>query len=223
MVLDGYLYAIALVLLGVLSAVLGGPAWAFPAFLLAAFALYFFRDPERIPPAEAWVVSPADGRVVDSQEVELDGRRVWKIGIFLSIFDVHVNRSPIGGVIRNIRYTPGKFLIASRPEASAENEQNTVTVEGERFSIVFKQIAGVVARRIVFKKKVGDRVELGERVGLIKFGSRVDLFLPLDLLPRVSIGDHVRGGTSVLASPRDCSRKVAERSPGMNREATLHT
>ncbi len=202
MILDGFLYASALALLGILAAALGRPAWAVPEFLLAGFVLYFFRDPERVPPAGEGVVSPADGRVVDLREMELEGRPVWKISIFLSLFDVHVNRSPIAGVIREIQYAPGRFLIASRPEASLENEQNTVVVEGERFTITFKQIAGILARRIVFKKKVGDRVECGERVGLIKFGSRVDLFLPLELLPKVAVGDHVRGGASVLASPQ---------------------
>lgn len=201
MVIDGFLYAFPLVLVGALATVFGSPAWGVPEFFLAAFVLYFFRDPERVPPAGAWVVSPADGRVLEVRQIEMEGQTVWKIGIFLSIFDVHVNRSPIAGVIRDVRYTPGKFLMAYRPEASVENEQNTVTIDGERFTVTFKQIAGVLARRIVFRKKAGDRVECGERVGLIKFGSRVDIFLPLDLQPSVSVGDHVRGGDSVLASP----------------------
>ena len=220
MVLDGFLYAFALGIMGILAAVLGGPAWAVPEFLLAAFVLYFFRDPERVPPAGAWVVSPADGHVVELREIEMEGQRVWKISIFLSLLDVHVIRSPIAGMIRKVRYTPGRFLIASRPEASVENEQNTVTIEGERFTVTFKQIAGVLARRIVFRKKVGDRVECGERVGLIKFGSRADIFLPLDLLPQVAIGEQVRGGASVLASPRDVPTKAPEQLGGMNCEAT---
>src|SRR3972149_6890563 len=124
MVLDGFLYASALVLVGVLAAVVGGLGWAIPEFLLAGFALYFFRDPERVPPAGAWVVSPADGRVVELREIEMEGQKVRKISIFLSLLDVHVIRSPITGVIRNVRYTPGRFLIATRPEASLENEQN---------------------------------------------------------------------------------------------------
>jgi phosphatidylserine decarboxylase len=221
MVLDGILYAIGLGLAGFLAAVLGGPAWAVPEFLLAAFALYFFRDPERVPPAGAWVVSPADGHVVELRQIEMKGQKVWKISIFLSLVDVHVIRSPIAGTIGNVLYTPGRFLIASRPEASLENEQNTVTIAGERFTVTFKQIAGVLARRIVFRKKVGDRVQCGERVGLIKFGSRVDIFLPLDLLPQVALGARVRGGASVLASPRDVPTKAArEQLGGVNYEAT---
>ena len=180
---------------------MAGPAWAIPELLLATFVLYFFRDPERTVPDEDVVVSPADGRVVDLRQVELDGRKMWRISIFLSLFNVHVNRSPIAGVIRDVCYTPGRFFVASRPEASAENEQNTVTVEGEHFTVTFKQIAGILARRIVFWKKPGDQVLCGERVGLIKFGSRVDLFLPIEIPPSVAVGDRVKGGVSILARP----------------------
>lgn len=199
MVRDGILYSLALLFLGIFAAYLGGPAWGAPFWLLAAFVLYFFRDPERLVPAGDVVVSPADGKVVDVREIEMDGRRAWKISIFLSIFDVHVNRSPLSGTIRSLHYQPGRFLMAFRPEASAENEQNTVTIEGSGLTVTFKQIAGAIARRIVFRKKLGDRVELGERVGLIKFGSRVDVFLPLDVPPAVVVGDRVRGGSSVIA------------------------
>jgi len=167
--------------------------------LLAAFVLYFFRDPDRTPPVGDWIISPADGRVVDVREMEWEGRRVWKISIFLSIFDVHVNRSPIGGTIQSILYSPGKFLVASRDRASVENEQNTVTIQGERCTVTFKQIAGLIARRIVFRKKIGDRVESGERVGLIKFGSRVDVLMPEAVRPSVQKGDRVRAGASILA------------------------
>lgn len=216
MVRDGFLYAGAFVLIAAVATALGGPLWAIPELLLAAFVLYFFRDPERTPPGGELVVSPADGRVVEMREAELDGQRLWKVSIFLSIFDVHVNRSPIAGVIRSIQYTPGKFFVASRPKASIQNEQNTVTVEGRQFTVIFKQIAGLIARRIVFNKKVGDRVECGERVGLIKFGSRVDVFFPLDLLPKVAVGDRVQGGASVLG----CLRTQDLRRPaGVSREA----
>ena len=201
MIRDGFLYAIALGFLGAFAAAVAGPAWAIPELILAAFVLYFFRDPERTVPDEDVVVSPADGRVVDLRQMELDGRKVWRISIFLSLFNVHVNRSPIAGLIRNVCYTPGRFFIASRPEASAENEQNTVTVEGKHFTVTFKQIAGILARRIVFWKKPGEQVLCGERVGLIKFGSRVDLFLPVELPPSVAIGDRVKGGVSILARP----------------------
>ncbi len=199
MVRDGIHYGLALLFLGIFAAYWGGPAWGAPAWCLAAFVLYFFRDPERLVPSGEVVVSPADGKVVDVREVTHEGQRAWKISIFLSVFDVHVNRAPLSGTIRSVRYQPGRFLMAFRPEASAENEQNTVTIEGDRLTVTFKQIAGLIARRIVFRKRLGDRVELGERVGLIKFGSRVDVFLPLDAPPAVAVGDRVRGGSSVLA------------------------
>ncbi|MBI4459171.1 MAG: phosphatidylserine decarboxylase family protein [Acidobacteria bacterium] len=207
MVRDGIIYAIILALLGLLAARFSGWPWAAPLWVLAAFMLYFFRDPERaIPPGEG-VVSPADGRIVEVRQVEREGQAFWKISIFLSLFDVHVNRAPIAGTIRNIAYQRGRFLIASRPEASLQNEQNTVTIEGERSTVTFKQIAGLVARRIVFWKKRGERVERGERVGLIRFGSRVDLLLPLELAPSVRVGEHVKAGSSILAqaiaAPRD--------------------
>lgn len=199
MVRDGILYGFALLFLGMFAAYWGGLAWGAPVWFLAAFVLYFFRDPERtIPPGDV-VVSPADGKVVDVREVEMEAQRAWKISIFLSVFDVHVNRAPLSGTIQNLRYQRGRFLMAFRPEASVENEQNTITIEGERLTVTFKQIAGTIARRIVFRKKLGDRVELGERVGLIKFGSRVDVFLPLEVPPAVAVGDRVRGGSSVLA------------------------
>jgi phosphatidylserine decarboxylase len=219
MVVDGYLYALGLALLAVLAAYLGGPAWAIPECLLAAFVLYFFRDPERVPPPGEWVVSPGDGRVVDLSEIEMDGQKVWKIGIFLNLFDVHVNRSPIAGIIRKVHYTPGKFLIASRSAASDQNEQNTVTIEGACYTVTFKQIAGLLARRIVFTKKVGDRVQCGERVGLIKFGSRVDIFLPLALRPMVAMGDRVKGGSTVVASLQD----QPAQSPQASLEADFKT
>ena len=201
MVLDGFLYGSALLVVGALAFFLGGPLWALPELLLAGFVLYFFRDPNRVAPAGAEIISPADGKVVDVSKNEFEGLPVWKLSIFLSIFDVHVNRSPISGVIGKIHYTPGKFLPAYRPESSVENEQNTVWVDGERYSVAFKQIAGLIARRIVFNKKVGDHVACGERVGLIKFGSRVDLFLPLELQPSVKVGDRVRAGATVVATP----------------------
>lgn len=200
MVRDGILYSLTLGFLGLLAAVLGGWAWAVPAWALAGFVLYFFRDPERLIPAGEVVVSPADGRIVDLRQVANGGQRQWRVSIFLSLLDVHVNRAPLSGVIRELSYKPGRFRIASHPEASLENEQNQVTIEGERLTLTFKQIAGLLARRIVFRKKIGDRVERGERVGLIKFGSRVDLFLPLEVVPLVAVGDRVKAGSSILAS-----------------------
>ena len=144
------------------------------AWILALFCLGFFRDPDRAIPAGPVAVSPADGKVV---AVKAESPTVHRISIFLNIFDVHVNRSPIAGTIREVQYQPGKFHVASREECSDANEQNVVTVEGDGTTVVFKQIAGLIARRIVFRKKAGDAVSAGERVGLIKFGSRVDVML----------------------------------------------
>lgn len=200
MVPDAYYYAFPL--LGA-AAVLGwvaGPWWTLPLVLLTAFFLWFFRDPERVVPDAAGIlVSPADGKVTDVSPLTIDGVPRLRISIFLSVFDVHVNRSPISGVIRDVRYRRGKFLNAMNAASAEQNEQNVVTVEGEGHTVVFKQIAGLLARRIVFHKKVGDRVQRGERVGLIKFGSRVDVLLDPSANLQVKVGDHVKGGSSVLA------------------------
>ena len=200
MVSDGYYYGLGF---GVAALILGwltAPLWAVPAVLLACFFLWFFRDPERdIPALAGAVVSPGDGKVTDVSRVRASGSDKLRISIFLSVFDVHVNRSPIAGVIRDIRYQRGKFINAMNADSAAENEQNIVTVEGEGITVVFKQIAGLLARRIVFTKSVGDRVGRGERVGLIKFGSRVDVLLDTSAIPQVKVGDRVRGGASVIA------------------------
>ena len=200
MVRDGYLYAIPLLLAGVLIARLANSFWALPVWLLAAFCLWFFRDPERaVPDAPGAIVSPGDGKVTDVSVVLADGVEQLRISIFLNVFNVHVNRSPIGGVIRNVRYQKGKFLNAMAANSADENEQNVVTVEGEGQTVVFKQIAGLIARRIVFNKKVGDTLARGERVGLIKFGSRVDVLMRPEVKLAVKVGDHVKGASSVLA------------------------
>jgi phosphatidylserine decarboxylase len=200
MVRDGYYYALVLLGAAGLLAWLAGPWWALPAVLLAAFFLWFFRDPRRVVPATPnAVVSPADGKVTDLSPLTIDGISRIRISIFLNVFDVHVNRSPIAGVIRDVRYQTGKFLNAMNPASADHNEQNTVTVEGEGHKVVFKQIAGLLARRIVFNRKTGDRVERGERIGLIKFGSRVDVLLEASASPQIKIGDKVKGGASVLA------------------------
>ena len=146
-----------------------------------------------------WRFPPADGRVVEIRTLEHQGRPVRRISIFLSPFDVHVNRAPIAGFIRDVQYSPGRFRMAARPEASIENESNLVTVEGPEGVIAFKQIAGLVARRIVFWKKQGDHVARGERVGLIKLGSRVDLFLDESWEVLVPRGKRVRAGSTILA------------------------
>ena len=200
MVRDGYYYGLVLLGAAALVAWLTNPAWAIIPVLLAAFFLWFFRDPERVIPADPGaVVSPADGKVTDVAEVEVGNNRFKRISIFLNVFDVHVNRSPVTGVIRAAHYKPGKFLNAMNPDCAECNEQNTVTVEGDGHTIIFKQIAGLLARRIVFTKKIGESVERGERVGLIKFGSRTDLLLEPTAEVAVRVGDRVKGGSSIVA------------------------
>ncbi len=203
MVLDGIYYALALTAGGGLVSYLTRPAFGLPLYILAAFCLYFFRDPERPIPAGAVAVSPADGKIID---IRAENPSLTRISIFMNVFDVHVNRSPISGVITAVTHRPGRFLVASREEAASENEQNTVTVEGSGTRVVFRQIAGLIARRIVFRKKPGDRVQIGERVGLIKFGSRVDVFLGPEWKIQVRAGDRVKAGSSVLASMSDVVR-----------------
>jgi len=200
MVADGYYYALSLMGAAVLLGWLVGTFWALPALVLTAFFLWFFRDPEReIPDTAGAVVSPADGKVTGIWPVTENGTRQTRISIFLNVFDVHVNRSPISGIIREVRYQVGKFGNAMNLTSAEQNEQNVVTVEGDGQRIKFKQIASLLARRIVFTKKAGDRVERGERVGLIKFGSRVDVFLDASASLQVKMGDRVKGGSSVLA------------------------
>ena len=200
MVSDGYYYALPLLGAAILVGWLTNPLWGIPALLLAAFFLWFFRDPERaIPQTAGAVVSPGDGKVTDVSPCTVNGVRGTRISIFLNVFNVHVNRSPIGGVIRDVHYQRGKYMNAMNPVCADQNEQNIVTVEGEGHTVIFKQIAGLLARRIVFDKKVGDSVARGERVGLIKFGSRVDVLLDAAATPQIKVGDHVKGGSSVLA------------------------
>lgn len=200
MVREGYYYGLGLFGVAVLVAWLTSPAWGIPALVLAAFFLWFFRDPQRVIPATAGaVVSPADGKVTDVSTVELEDGPRRRISIFLSVFDVHVNRSPISGVIRDVRYQRGQFRNAMGAASAQHNEQNIVAVEGEGQRLVFKQIAGILARRIVFTKKVGERVARGERVGMIKFGSRTDVLLEAGADVQVKVGDRVKGGASVLA------------------------
>ena len=200
MVKDGYKFAAAPLLLG---AVALGFHWLWAGgvlIFLGLFVLFFFRDPERTPPPDPeTIVSPADGRVMEVVEEARGEQAGLRISIFLSIFDVHVNRSPVAGRITAIEYRTGKFYAAMRGRASAENEQNAFYVASERGEVVFTQIAGWVARRIVCWKSVGDSVTRGERVGMIRFGSRMDIWLPdrVDILVRP--GQHVAGGTSVLA------------------------
>jgi len=200
MVRDAYYYAIPLFAASALIGWLTTPAWAWPPVLLALFFLWFFRDPERtITSAPGAIVSPADGKVTHAAQIVQDGAPYLRISIFLSVFDVHVNRSPMAGVISQVRYQKGKFLNAMGAASAEENEQNIVMVDGDGQRVTFKQIAGLLARRIVFTKNVGERVERGERIGMIKFGSRVDVLLDVSASIRVKVGDHVKGGHSVLA------------------------
>lgn len=195
MVADGIYYALALTAGGALVSYLTRPWFGLPLFLLAAFCLYFFRDPDRTIPDGPVAVSPADGKVV-AVKPESGHTRV---SIFLNVFDVHVNRSPIAGKIAAVQYQKGEFLVASREEASTRNEMNTIVVEGGGSRVAFKQIAGLIARRIVCYKKAGDTVAAGERVGLIKFGSRVDIELGPEWEITVSPGQRVAAGSSVIA------------------------
>ena len=200
MVRDGYFYAAPLLAAAVLLGWLTRPIWAIIPCLLAVFFLWFFRDPERTIPQDAGaVVSPGDGKVTDVSTVMLGNEKQTRLSIFLSVFNVHVNRSPIAGVVRDVRYQRGQYLNAMNKASAELNEQNIVTVEGDGQRVVFKQIAGLLARRIVFYPKIGDRLERGQRVGLIKFGSRVDVVLDASARVNVKIGDQVKGGASVLA------------------------
>jgi phosphatidylserine decarboxylase len=201
-VADGIYYALGLTAGGLLVSYLANPWLGLPLFILAAFCLYFFRDPERPIPAGPVAVSPADGKIV---AVKRETATQTRISIFLNIFDVHVNRAPIGGMIAEVRYSKGKFHVASREECSTENEQNVVTLRGDGTCVVFKQIAGLIARRIVFDKQTGDMVSKGERVGLIKFGSRVDVIFGPEWVIVVQPGVRVSAGSSVLARRRSAA------------------
>ncbi len=195
MVIYGIYYALGCIAAGAVVTLLLGWIWAAPLYILAAFCLYFFRDPERAIPDGPVAVSPADGKVVVVKP-ESGGNR---ISIFLNVFDVHVNRAPIAGKIACVKYQKGQFLVASKESASHSNEQNILTVEGGGSRVVFKQIAGLIARRIVCYKKPGDIVEKGERIGLIKFGSRVDILLGPEWTVAVREGERVSAGSSIIA------------------------
>jgi phosphatidylserine decarboxylase len=181
------------------------PLWLL-AFLLTVIALwvaYFFRDPERSGPrGDRVVIAPADGKVVLIQEVDepaFMGGRTKRISIFMNVFNVHVNRYPVSGTVRYVKYNPGKFLNAAVEKSSMENEQMSVGIETGGVRVLVRQIAGLIARRIVTYSKEGDQVEQAQRMGLIRFGSRVDVFLPVDAVVRAKIGDMTIAGTSVIA------------------------
>ncbi len=216
MVRDGYIYGLSLLAVAVVLAwATGHWAWGIAPVLLAAFFLWFFRDPQRtIPTGPGLIVSPGDGHVTETITISTpDGPR-QRISIFLSVFDVHVNRSPISGVLTQVRYQKGQYLNAMNPASADRNEQNIATVRGEGVEVTFKQIAGLLARRIVFNPREGDRLERGQRVGLIKFGSRVDVILPADAEIRVKTRQRVKGGESVLAAlPVSASNAGAAQKP----------
>jgi phosphatidylserine decarboxylase len=200
MVRDGYFYGVALLAVAVI-------VWYSTHFfgltaipvVLAAFFLWFFRDPRRsIPQGEGLIVSPGDGRVKEADWIETTSGSKLRVTIFLSVFDVHVNRVPIGGVVTRVNYREGHFVNAMKPESAVLNEQATIAINGGGHSVSFKQIAGLLARRIVCTLQTGDVVERGQRMGMIKFGSRVDVLMPAETELRVKAGDRVKGGSSVI-------------------------
>jgi phosphatidylserine decarboxylase len=196
---DGINYACGLTLGGLVLSYFLNPWLGTPLYVVALFCLWFFRDPERkVPPGDV-LVSPADGKVVLIHDLATNDKRV---SIFLNIFNVHVTRSPVAGRISEVSYQKGKFRVASMEKASTENEQNTIKVDTNGSRVVFSQIAGLIARRIICYKKAGDTVATGERVGLIKFGSRVDIFIGPEWELAVNRGQKVSAGSSVLARRR---------------------
>jgi phosphatidylserine decarboxylase len=200
MVKEGYYFGIPPLVLGGVSYFLHWYIAAAVAVFLALFIFYFFRDPERVIPSEPGaVVSPGDGRVVVVKEEDYEGKPGKRVSIFLAVWNVHVNRAPATGKITKMDYRPGKFLAAMLERASLENEQNVFTLSTEAGEMVFKQIAGLIARRVVSWKKAGEKVARGERIGLVRFGSRVDIWVPKEAEIVVRVGENVKGGASVLA------------------------
>lgn len=199
MVKEGYSYGLPLLAIAVALFILRVTAPAVIFLVLAILVLNFFRDPQReIPAAPRALISPADGKVVQIVKEEYEGRAMERLSIFMSPLNVHVNRAPIAGTITQVAYKRGSFHVASRAAASVENEQNLFAIEGEQGTVYVRQIAGALARRIVFWKRLGERLERGERIGLIKFGSRVDIAAEAGVEWRVKIGDKVKAGSSIL-------------------------
>ncbi len=199
MVITGLYYALFLTGAGALLGYFTRGWAGIPFYILALFCLWFFRDPDRAIPSGPVAVSPADGKVVLIKRKPESTR----VSIFLNVFDVHVNRAPIAGKVVDVKYQQGKFLVASKDEASIENEMNTITIDGHGAVVTFSQIAGLIARRIVCYKRPGDFVTAGERVGLIKFGSRVDITFGPEWKIEVQEGQRVSAGSSILASRKE--------------------
>ena len=216
MVRDGYFYALGMAVVAALLWLLtqSVPQTSLPV-LLALFFLWFFRDPERtVPTGPGEIVSPGDGVVTQAEWIETSGGSRLRISVFLSVFDVHVNRAPVSGTVKAVEYREGRFMNAMNSLSAVANEQTLVVLDAGGYEVSYKQIAGLLARRIVCTVKVGERVQRGQRVGMIKFGSRVDVLLPADALPRVDRGSRVRGGSTILAvMPRpagDAANATAE-------------
>jgi phosphatidylserine decarboxylase len=200
MVSEGYKFGIPPIVAGAVCLFLGWIAIGAVLVFLGLFVFYFFRNPERaIPSDPGTVVSPADGKVVVVVDEPHDGKSGHRISIFLSIWNVHIQRAPVAGQVGGVVYRPGKFFAAYRAAASAENEQNVISIVTPQGTMVFKQIAGAIARRVICWKREGDPVALGERVGMIRFGSRVDVWLPPEAKITVQPGQMVKGGESILA------------------------
>jgi len=200
MVRDGFFYGLALIAVAAAVWFFTHLMWlvAIP-MLLAIFFLWFFRDPSRTIPTEPGaVVSPGDGKVDGAEWIETTAGSRLRVSVFLNVFDVHVNRCPVGGTVTHVELRSGQFLNAMKEESAVLNEQTLITIDTGEYSVSFKQIAGLLARRIVCNLKAGDRVERGQRMGLIKFGSRVDVLLPAEAELRVKAGDRVKGGSSIL-------------------------
>jgi phosphatidylserine decarboxylase len=201
MVKDGIWYGLGLIAVGAII-FFTTQDWRLvvPPLLLAAFFLWFFRDPSRkIPSTPGAIVSPADGVVTEAEWVETTVGSKLRVSIFLNVFDVHVNRSPIAGEVKLVEYREGGFMNAMNPESGISNEQTMIQIQGDGYEVSLKQIAGLLARRIVCNLKAGDVVERGQRIGMIKFGSRCDLLMPAEANLKVKTGARVKGGSTVIA------------------------
>ena len=201
MVKDGLWYGLGLIVVAVVLFVVTHSFWLIiPPVALALFLLWFFRDPSRkIPAGPGEIVSPADGVVTEAEWVETTAGSKLRLSIFLNVFDVHVNRSPIAGTVKLVEYREGGFMNAMKPESGLTNEQTMIQIDGDGYEVSLKQIAGLLARRIVCNIKEGDRVERGQRIGLIKFGSRCDVLAPAEASLKVRVGSRVKGGSTVIA------------------------